>query len=74
MKLLTKELRKKLPPLYSCENVKDPVAIAKFFHPMSQWTWYCVYAELGINGLMPSTGLCRVDRLRSVKPAVVHSA
>jgi len=40
MKLLTKELRKRLPPLYSCENVKEPIAIAKFFHPMSQWTWY----------------------------------
>ena len=38
--LLTKALRKKLPPLYSQENVKDPIAVVKFFTPWSYWTWY----------------------------------
>ena len=42
MELLTQELRKKLPPLYSAENTKDPIAVVKFFHPLSQWTWYGV--------------------------------
>ena len=40
MKLLTKELRGKLPPLYSTEKDKDPPAVVKFFTPDSNWTWY----------------------------------
>lgn len=39
MKLLTEELRKALPPLYSQENEKDPVVVCKFFLPMTKWTW-----------------------------------
>ena len=40
MKLLTEELRKQLPPLYSQEHEPDPLVICKFFHPLSPWTWY----------------------------------
>ena len=40
MKLLTKELRQKLPPLYSCEKCTDPIVHAKFFTPDSSWTWF----------------------------------
>ena len=40
MKLLTKEIRKQLPALYTNENVDDPKAIVKFFTPFSNWTWY----------------------------------
>tara|TARA_A100001037_G_scaffold222820_1_gene200648 strand:+ start:900 stop:1187 length:288 start_codon:yes stop_codon:yes gene_type:complete len=40
MKLLTKELRAKLPPLYSTEKDKDPTAVVKFFTPDSNWTWF----------------------------------
>ncbi len=40
MKLLTKEIRDKLPPLYSQENVEDPIVQVKFFTPDSNWTWY----------------------------------
>ncbi len=40
MKLLTDELRKTLPPLYSQENVKDPLIVCKFFLPATRWTWY----------------------------------
>ena len=42
MELLTKELRKKLPPLYSNEEVKDPMVIAKFFALASNWTWFAM--------------------------------
>ena len=42
MELLTEELRKQLPPLYSQENVKDPMVICKFFHPLSNMTWYAI--------------------------------
>ncbi len=39
MKLLTQELRRRLPPLYSQENTKDPTVHCKFFTPDSSWTW-----------------------------------
>src|SRR5437667_10744185 len=42
MKLLTEELRRKLPPLYSQEHVEDPMVICKFFHPLSTMTWYAI--------------------------------
>ena len=40
MKLLTEDLRKQLPPLYSQEHEADPIVYAKFFTPDSNWTWY----------------------------------
>jgi hypothetical protein len=40
MKLLTQEILKKLPTLGATETESDPLAIVKFFHPMSNWTWY----------------------------------
>src|SRR5437016_14029591 len=42
MKLLTEELRRKLPPLYSQEHVDDPMVMCKFFHPLSTMTWYAI--------------------------------
>jgi hypothetical protein len=40
MKLLTQEILKNLPPLYSSENEPDPLCRVKFFHPMSSLTRY----------------------------------
>lgn len=40
MMLLTKEIRKRLPPLYTNENIPDPIVQVKFFTPWSNWTWY----------------------------------
>lgn len=40
MDLMPAELRKRLPPLYSQEDEKDPVAQVKYFTPWSNWTWY----------------------------------
>ena len=41
MKLLTKEMRKKLPPLYSQDGKGGKVvAYVKYFAPSSSWTWY----------------------------------
>lgn len=41
-KLLTKEIEKKLPPLYSQDgkNPKKVRVIVKFFNPMGAGTWY----------------------------------
>lgn len=40
MKLLTKEIKETLPPLYSQENVADPICNLKFFTPDSSFTWF----------------------------------
>lgn len=42
MRLLTQEVLKKLPPLYSSENQQpsEILAVVKFFAPWSRWTWY----------------------------------
>jgi len=41
MKLLTKEIRKKLPPLYSQESLGPKAVVqAKFFTPDSSWSFY----------------------------------
>jgi len=40
MKLITQELLNKLPKLYTNEDTDDPKAIAKFFTPDGNWTWY----------------------------------
>jgi hypothetical protein len=44
MKLLTEEIRKRLPPLYSTEDVplEEKIAQVKFFTPDAGWTWYAV--------------------------------
>ena len=45
MKLLTNEIKQKLPKLYSQDNVEDPVCHIKFFCPWSSWTWYVLEGE-----------------------------
>ncbi|GAH34870.1 unnamed protein product [marine sediment metagenome] len=47
MKLLTKEIEKKLPPLSTNDNKKpeDIQIIIKFFHAYSNWTWYAIEGE-----------------------------
>ena len=40
MKLLTQEIRRKLPPLYSQEDKGGKAVVqVKFFTPDSSWTW-----------------------------------
>ena len=44
MKLMTKEILKRIPPLYSTEDVdaKDKIIHVKIFTPWHKWTWYAV--------------------------------
>ena len=42
MKLLTKEIRRQLPPLGSTSQQNDPIVVCKFFTPDSSWTWYAI--------------------------------
>ena len=53
MKLLTQEIRKKLPPLYSQEDKGGKAVVyLKMFTPDSNWTWLATYAELHIIVIM----------------------
>lgn len=40
MKLLTKELERKIPDVDTACKKSDPICWAKFFTPWSHWTWY----------------------------------
>ena len=40
MKLMTKTLQRRFAQVGSQENNKDPLVIAKFFHPTGSGTWY----------------------------------
>ena len=46
MKLLTKELIRKLPKLYAQdEKGMDAIAYIKFFYVFSNWTWYATEGQ-----------------------------
>lgn len=40
MKLLTEEIKRTLPKLYSQDEVEDPIVPLKYFTPDSSWTWF----------------------------------
>lgn len=73
MKLLTKEILKALPALYSQENNPDPIVQVKFFHPMSNWTWYATEYDgkdlfFGlVDGHEKELGYFSLSELQSVK-------
>lgn len=73
MKLMTKELEKKLPPLYSQEKVNDPMVQIKFFCPWGSWSWYGIEYDgedrfFGwVDGIEPELGYFTLSELKSVK-------
>ena len=75
MKLLTKELEAKLPPLYSQDGKGDEaLALVKFFTPDSSWTWYATEYDpvermfFGlVDGLEKELGYFSLDELESIK-------
>jgi len=40
MKLMTEELKRKMPELYAQEHEPDPVVYARYFCITNNWTWY----------------------------------
>ena len=46
MKLLTKEIRKAIPPMYSQDGLGGKAIVhCKFFTPDSSWSWYITEGE-----------------------------
>lgn len=74
MKLLTKAITKKLPPLYSTDGQgKEAVAQVKFFALGSNWTWYATEFDgedtfFGlVEGFEKELGYFSLKELESVK-------
>jgi hypothetical protein len=71
MLLLTKELKKRLPPLGATENDLDPMVVAKFFYPDFHWTWYAIEYDgkdlfFGwVDGDFPELGYFSLSELKS---------
>lgn len=81
MKLLTKAIIDKLPPLYSTEDVPTDQkrVVVKFFTPDANWTWYIVEGERQedgdwlffglVDGLEREWGYCTLSQLQEVRGA-----
>jgi Protein of unknown function (DUF2958) len=77
MKLLTKEILKKLPKPYSQENNPDPMVICKFFTPWANWTWYMIEYDPEervflsyVEGDECEMGYVSLDELEAIKGPV----
>ena len=75
MKLLTKELLKKLPPIgHSIETKEEPQAIVKWFTPDANFTWYVAEynPENGmcwglVDGLAKEFGYFMIDEIKALR-------
>ena len=74
MKLLTQEIRKKLPPLYAQDSKGGKaVAYVKFFTPSSNWTFYATEFDgedtfFGlVDGFEKELGYFSLSELEKVK-------
>jgi len=72
MKLLTKEIEKKLPSIEEAKACDDKIVQIKYFHPLSNWTWYVVGYTDGqfwglVDGDFLEAGLISLEELKSVK-------
>ena len=76
MRLITPELEKQFPPLYSTEgnDPKEVKIIAKFFDPCSNWSWYATEFDSQdkiffglVKGFEIEFGYFSLDELESIK-------
>jgi hypothetical protein len=72
MKLLTKEIEKKLPSIEDAKNSENSIVHVKYFHPLADWTWFAVGYSDGlfwgiVDGDFVETGLFSLEELKSVK-------
>jgi hypothetical protein len=74
MKLLTKEIESMFKKVGYQDGVEDPVVVAKFFTPWSNWTWFATEYDpesrlfFGmVHGHEEELGYFSLDELASVK-------
>ena len=78
MKLLTKEILERIPPLYAQDGKGiDAIAHVKFFTPDAQWTWYATEYDpkerifFGyVQGIEDEFGYFSLDELQEVRGAL----
>ena len=77
MKLLTEEIKKKLPPLYAQDSKGGKAVVhVKFFTPDANWTWYATEFDgddtfFGlVDGHCKELGYFSLSELQSVKGAL----
>ena len=77
MKLLTEEIKKKLPPLYAQDGKGGKAVLhVKFFTPDANWTWYATEFDgedtfFGlVDGHCKELGYFSLSELQSVKGAL----
>jgi hypothetical protein len=58
MELVPKDIESILPPLYSQENVPDPVAVIKFFDPCGRFTFFVLEGQREPDGDLRLFGFC----------------
>ncbi len=73
MKLLTKAMEQRFKKLGK-QDIPDPVVVAKFFHPISNWTWFATAYDpksrefFGmVHGLEKELGYFRLDELEGIR-------
>ena len=74
MKLLTKEIESMFKKVGYQDGVEDPVVVAKFFTPWTNWTWFATEYDpesklfFGmVHGHEKELGYFSLDELASVK-------
>ena len=75
MQLMTEELKKTLPKMYSSEDTKleDKIVYAKLFTPDSNWTWFILEWDgedtlfAMVHGLSNELGNVSLSELESVR-------
>jgi len=79
MKLLTKEITTKLPPLYTNENktAEETPIVVKFFDPCGSWTWFATEYDPDtrmffgmVHGFEKELGYFSLDELESIRGAL----
>ena len=79
MKLMTKAIEAKMPPLYANEEkgTEDTPVIVKFFDAFGSWSWYATEGDKldngdweffgWVNGTYPELGYFMLSELESLK-------
>ena len=72
MELLPEKLKSKFPSIEEAKASKDPLIVAKYFHPMSNWTWYAAGYTDGIfwglvDGHYVEMGIFSLEEMQEVE-------
>ena len=67
-----------IPPLYSAEDIKDPLCQVKLFTPDANWTWYIIEIDDAnelcfgyVVGLEKELGYFTMSELKEIRGALI---